>query len=100
MPPTALLKQNGPPTNGAPEGVVTVPQVWKPLSSSSAMNMYSPLRLQFPANAHSIPPPIVQVVMVLLPDVEISQFPHPTTVFWQVSMTEALVGTKATPPLT
>src|SRR5215208_3935355 len=99
MPPNALLKQNGPPPNGAPEGVVTVPQRWNPLSSPRAMNMYSPFTLQFPASAHSMPPPAVHVVTVLLPEVEISQLPHSSPTFWHVSMTEALVGTKATPPL-
>src|SRR5258705_6934443 len=100
MPLKLLLKQNGPPASVAPEGVVTGPQVWNPLWSPSAMNMYSPLTLQFAANAHSIPPPSVHVVTVSRPEVEISQLPHPAAVFWQASTTEARVGTKATPPLT
>src|SRR5689334_12059729 len=100
MSPNLLLKQNGPPASGAPDGVVTGPQAWNPLSSPSAMNMYSALTLQFVVNAHSMPPPMVQVVTVLLPAVEMSQLPQPIAVFWHASMTEARVGTKAAPPLT
>jgi hypothetical protein len=58
--------------------------------------MYSPLTLQLWANAHSSPPPTV----FLLPEVEISQLPHPMSVFWHASRTEASVRTKAAPPLT
>src|SRR5262249_35655886 len=100
MSPNLLLKQNGPPARVAPDGVVTGPQVWNPLSSPSAMNMYSALTVQFVAKAHSMPPPMVHVVTVFLPDVEMSQLPQPIVVFWHVSMTEARVGTKAAPPLT
>src|SRR5262245_30559519 len=100
MPPKLWLKQNGPPARVAPDGVVTGPQVTNPSSSPSAMNMYSPLTLQFSANAHSMPPPIVHVVTVSLPEVEMSQLPHPMTVFWHGSMTLDRVGTKAAPPLT
>src|ERR1700730_10095391 len=100
MPLKALLKKTGPPATVFPEGAVTAPQVWNPLWSPRAMNMYSPLTLQLGANAHSIPPPTVQVVAVLLPEVEMSQLPHPTAVFWHASTTEARVGTKAAPPLT
>src|SRR5882757_5305657 len=100
MPLKALLKQNGPFASVFPAGVVTGPQVWKPPWSPSAMNMYSPLTLQLGANAHSIPPPSVQAIAVSLPEVEISQLPHPAPVFWQISVTEARVGTKAAPPLT
>src|SRR5437016_2977907 len=100
MPLKALLKQNGPPPTGVPAGVIAEPQAWNPLSSPSAMNMYSPLTLQFAANAHSIPPPIVQVVMVLRLEVEISQLPQPAAVLWHASTTEVRVGTKAAPPLT
>ena len=66
MPPKLLLKQNGPFATVPPVGVVTEPQVWNPLLSPRPMNMYSPLTLQFWANAHSSPPPNVQVVTVLL----------------------------------
>src|SRR6267378_2745840 len=100
MPLKELLKQNGPPARVAPDGVVTGPQVWNPLWSPRAMNMYSPLTLQLGANAHSIPPPNVHVTAVLVPEVEMSQLPHPAAVFWHVSTTEARVGTKAAPPLT
>src|SRR4051812_9303674 len=100
MPPKEWSKQNGPPASMAPDGVVTGPQVRNPSWSLRAMNMYSPLTLQFAANAHSMPPPTVQVVAVSLPEVEISQLPQPATVFWHVSRTEDLVGMKATPPLT
>jgi hypothetical protein len=42
--------------------------------------MYSPFTLQFGANAHSTPPPTVHVVTVSLPEVEMSQLPHPAAV--------------------
>src|SRR5450759_2665350 len=100
MPLKLLLKQNGPPARGVPAGVVTGPQVWNPLWSPRAMNMYSPLTLQLWANAHSIPPPTFHGLTLLLPEVEMSQLPHPATVFWHASTTEARVGTKAAPPLT
>src|ERR1700674_3510625 len=99
MPGKLLLKQNGPPATVPPAGVIAEPQLWNPLFSSAAMYMYSPLTLQFGANAHSIPPPTVQVLAVLLSPVEISQLPHGPAVFWHESTTEARVGTKAAPPL-
>src|SRR6516162_1547416 len=98
MPLKVLLKQNGPPAKVVPAGVVTGPQVWNPLWSPR--NMYSALTLQLWANAHSSPPPTVQVVAVSLPEVAMSQLPHPAAVFWHRSTTEAWVGTKAAPPLT
>ena len=55
MPLKVLLKQNGPPARVVPAGVVTGPQVWDPLWSPRAMNMYSALTLQLWANAHSSP---------------------------------------------
>src|SRR5262249_13736719 len=100
MPPKALWKQNGPPARVAPEGVVTGPHAVNPLLSSRPMNMYSTFALQFCAKAHSSPPPIVHVVTVSFPEVEMSQFPHPAAVFWHASTTEARGGTKAAPPFT
>src|SRR5215470_10762248 len=99
MPLKLWLKQNGPPATTAPWGFIASPQVWNPPSSPSAMNMYSALTLQLGANAHSIPPPSVHVVTVLLPAVETSQLPHPIAVFWHTSTTALRVGTKAAPPL-
>src|SRR4051794_36835074 len=100
MPSKLWPKQNGPPANVVPAGVVTAPHVWNLLLSPRPMNMYSPLTLQFWVNAHSTPPPTVQVVTVSRPLVATSQLPHPAAVFWQASTTEERVGTKAAPPLT
>src|SRR6516162_6498099 len=84
MPSKRWSKQNGPPARMAPDGVVTGPQVWNPLPLLRPMNMYSPLTLQLWANAHSSPPPTVHVVTVLLPEVEISQLPHPAGVLARI----------------
>src|SRR5437879_4029506 len=97
MPPKSWLKQNGPPPTVAPLGAVADPQLVS--VSSSPMNMYSPLRLQLSANAHSTPPPSVHVVTVSLTEVEMSQLPHPAATVLQVSSTEARTGTNAAPPL-
>src|SRR5215510_5980500 len=99
MPSKLWSKQNGPPPTGLPEGAVAGPQLRNPPSSPSAMNMYSALTLQLGANAHSIPPPSVQVVTVWLAPVEMSQLPHPMAVVWHASTTALRVGTKAAPPL-
>src|SRR5262249_53011800 len=100
MPSKRWSKQNGPPARMVPAGVVTGPQVWNPRPSLRPLNMYPPFALQLSAHAHSSAPPTVHLVTVLLPEVEISQLPHPTPVFWHASSTEASVGTKAAPPLT
>src|SRR5580693_3534052 len=101
MPPNVWLKQNGPPRTALPDGATADAQVVNPLSARpKPMNMYSPLTLQLGAKAHSSPPPTVQVVVLVLPEVEMSQLPHPVAVVLHWSRTEAPLATKAAPPLT
>src|SRR5690349_3490401 len=97
MPPKSWLKQNGPPGTAAPVAKVAVAQLT--FESGSPMNMYSTLTLQLGAKAHSTPPPAVQVVVVSLNPVAMSQLPQPAAMVAQTSVTVALLCTKAAPPL-
>src|SRR5262249_19432510 len=97
MPSKAWLKQNWPPATMAPVASEAKPQLFG--ASCEPMNMYSTLALQLTPHANSTPPPAVQVVTVSLEKVLMLKLPQPCSTWKQASMTDALTGTKATPPL-
>jgi hypothetical protein len=65
MPLNSWSKQNCPPPIIVPEALVANPHVVLTCWLPRPMNMYPPLTLQLLANAHSMPPPSVPVMMVL-----------------------------------